>query len=85
MAENPFDVVVVGSVGIDTNVYFYGAGPDFDVESNFTENIDYVGQAGGYVSRGMLNWARRPPLLAISAMTTWDISSGSSSLTMALI
>jgi len=52
MAENPFDVVVVGSVGIDTNVYFYGAGPDFDVESNFTENIDYVGQAGGYSSRG---------------------------------
>ena len=52
MAENPFDVVVVGSVGIDTNVYFFGAGPDFDVESNFTENIDYVGQAGGYVSRG---------------------------------
>lgn len=52
MAEKFFDVAVVGSVGIDTNVYFYGAGPDFEVESNFTENIDYVGQAGGYASRG---------------------------------
>jgi len=52
MAEKYFDVVVVGSVGIDTNVYFSGAGPDFSVESNFTENIDYVGQAGGYASRG---------------------------------
>ena len=52
MVENRFDVTVIGSVGIDTNIYFYGAGPDFEVESNFTENIDYVGQAGGYASRG---------------------------------
>ena len=52
MAEDRFDVVVVGSVGIDTNVYFHGDGPDFEVESDFTENIDYVGQAGGYASRG---------------------------------
>ena len=47
-----FDVVVVGAVGIDTNVYFYTNHIDFDVEANFTENIDYVGQAGGYVSKG---------------------------------
>jgi sugar/nucleoside kinase (ribokinase family) len=46
------DVVVVGNVGIDTNVYLYGEDIDFSVESNFTENIDYVGQAGGYTSRG---------------------------------
>lgn len=51
-AEKPFDVVVVGNVGIDTNVYLYGADIDFSVEANFTENIDYVGQAGGYTSRG---------------------------------
>jgi sugar/nucleoside kinase (ribokinase family) len=47
-----FDVVVVGNVGIDTNVYLAGRDVDLSVESNFTENIDYVGQAGGYVSRG---------------------------------
>jgi sugar/nucleoside kinase (ribokinase family) len=47
-----FDVVVVGAVGIDTNVYFYTNHIDFDVEGNFTENIDYVGQAGGYASKG---------------------------------
>jgi len=47
-----FDVVVVGAVGIDTNVYFFSNHIDFDVEANFTENIDYVGQAGGYTSKG---------------------------------
>jgi sugar/nucleoside kinase (ribokinase family) len=45
-------VVVVGNVGIDTNVYLYAANVDFIVESNFTENLDYVGQAGGYTARG---------------------------------
>ena len=47
-----FDVVVVGNVGIDTNVYFQGNDINFEVEANFTENLDYVGQAGGYASRG---------------------------------
>jgi len=51
MAANAFEVVVIGSVGIDTNIYFGGDGPDFTVESNFTENIDYIGQSGGYASR----------------------------------
>ena len=37
-----FDVVVIGAVGIDTNVYFFTNHIDFDVEANFTENIDYV-------------------------------------------
>jgi sugar/nucleoside kinase (ribokinase family) len=46
------DVVVVGNVGIDTNVYLPGGDIDFSVEANFTENLDYVGQAGGYASRG---------------------------------
>lgn len=44
-------VVVVGNVGIDTNVYLHQAEVDFTVESNFTENLDYVGQAGGYTAR----------------------------------
>jgi sugar/nucleoside kinase (ribokinase family) len=47
-----YDVVVVGNIGIDTNVYLKSAEIDFSVEANFTENLDYVGQAGGYVSRG---------------------------------
>jgi sugar/nucleoside kinase (ribokinase family) len=46
-----FDVVVIGNVGIDTNVYFYGRDIDFNVEANFTENRDTVGQVGGYASR----------------------------------
>ena len=38
-------VAVVGCIGIDTNVYFYGGGPDFEREATFTQNIDYIGQA----------------------------------------
>jgi sugar/nucleoside kinase (ribokinase family) len=51
VSEDRLDVVVVGNVGIDTNVYIPGQDIDFTVESNFTENLDYVGQAGGYTSR----------------------------------
>jgi sugar/nucleoside kinase (ribokinase family) len=47
-----FDVAVIGNVGIDTNIYLPGDDIDFTVEANFTENLDYVGQAGGYASRG---------------------------------
>ena len=52
MTDDNFDVVVVGNVGIDTNIYLQTDEIDFNVEANFTENMDYVGQAGGYVSRG---------------------------------
>ncbi len=45
------DAVVAGCIGIDTNVYLYGADIDWTVEANFTQNLDYVGQAGGYASR----------------------------------
>ncbi len=54
-----FDVIVVGNVGIDTNVYFYGNDIDFSVESNFTENVDCLGQAGGYSSRGFAQLGKR--------------------------
>ena len=58
MTEKNFDAVVVGNVGIDTNVYFHADEPDFSRESNFTEDLDYIGQAGGYASRGyaQLDW-----------------------------
>ena len=54
-----FEVAVIGNVGIDTNVYFYGADVDFSREANFTENVDYVGQAGGYASRGYARLGKR--------------------------
>jgi sugar/nucleoside kinase (ribokinase family) len=58
MLDKQYDVAVIGNVGIDTNVYFHSDEPDFSRESNFTENLDYVGQAGGYASRGyaQLGW-----------------------------
>jgi sugar/nucleoside kinase (ribokinase family) len=46
------DVVVIGNAGIDTNIYLYGQEIDFSVEANFTQNLDCVGQAGGYAARG---------------------------------
>lgn len=52
MPQQSFDVVVAGAIGIDTNVYLYGADVDWTVEGNFSEDIDCVGQAGGYTSRG---------------------------------
>jgi acarbose 7IV-phosphotransferase len=52
MSTSPSKVVVVGNAGVDTNIYLAGAEIDFSVEANFTENIDCVGQAGGYASRG---------------------------------
>ncbi len=59
MTPGRLDVVVVGNVGIDTNVYLPGADINFDVESNFTENLDYVGQAGGYASRSFAQLGKR--------------------------
>ncbi|NTU64812.1 MAG: carbohydrate kinase family protein, partial [Chloroflexi bacterium] len=58
MQDKRFDAVVIGNVGIDTNVYFHSDEPDFTRESNFTEDLDYIGQAGGYASRGyaQLGW-----------------------------
>lgn len=52
MVSKNVDVVVVGNVGIDTNVFFQSGEIDFSGEANFTENIDVLGQAGGYASRG---------------------------------
>ena len=58
MVKN-LDVAVIGNVGIDTNVYFHSGEPDFSRESNFTENLDCVGQAGGYASRGYAQLGKR--------------------------
>ena len=57
--DKKFDVVVIGNVGIDTNVYLPGGEVDFSVEANFTQNLDYVGQAGGYASRGYARLGKR--------------------------
>ena len=51
------DVVVVGAVGIDTCVYLPGRDIDFSVEANFGENLDYVGQAGGFSAAASPNSA----------------------------
>lgn len=55
----PLDVVVIGNVGIDTQVYLRTPDIDFDVEANFTENLDCLGQAGGYAARGYARLGKR--------------------------
>lgn len=59
MSALPPEVVVVGNAGVDTCVYPYGNEIDWTVEANFTENLDTVGQAGGYASRGYARLGRR--------------------------
>jgi hypothetical protein len=48
------EVVVLGNVGVDINVYLPGRDVDWSVEANFTENLDYVGQAGDALAVGFL-------------------------------
>jgi sugar/nucleoside kinase (ribokinase family) len=59
MEPKHFDAAVIGNVGIDTNIYLHGADIDFSVESNFTENLDTIGQAGGYSCRGYANLGKK--------------------------
>ncbi len=59
MEEQHFDVVVIGNAGIDTCIYLYGDDIDFSVEANFSQNRDYVGQAGGFASRGYAQLGKR--------------------------
>jgi acarbose 7IV-phosphotransferase len=55
------DVVVVGAAGVDTNVFLSTPLRPLDHmgEGQFAENIDYVGQAGGYSSRGFARLGHR--------------------------
>ncbi|MHA2364297.1 MAG: carbohydrate kinase family protein [Candidatus Hodarchaeales archaeon] len=46
-----YDVSVIGGIGIDTNVFLYGHDIDFNIEANFSQNIDYIGQTAGYSCR----------------------------------
>lgn len=68
------DVVVVGNVGIDTNVYLAGDAIDWQTEANFTDNLDYVGQAGGYSSRGFARLGKRTAFVGYTGddeLGTW--------------
>ncbi|MEO5953659.1 MAG: carbohydrate kinase family protein, partial [Chloroflexia bacterium] len=50
--NTPLEAVVIGAAGVDTNIFLSSGDIDFSVEANFARNIDYVGGAGGYSSRG---------------------------------
>ena len=56
---SPAEVVVLGNLGVDTNVYLPPQVPAGSAETTFTENLDCVGQAGGYASLGYARLGRR--------------------------
>ncbi len=66
-----FDVAVIGNVGIDTNIYHPDATIDFDVEANFTENLDCIGQAGGYSARGYAQLGYRTAFIGYIGDDPW--------------
>ncbi|MGA7729645.1 MAG: carbohydrate kinase family protein [Chloroflexia bacterium] len=59
MNDPSLDVVVIGAAGVDTNIFLAGGDVDFSVEANFAQNLDYVGGAGGYSSRGFARLCKR--------------------------
>jgi sugar/nucleoside kinase (ribokinase family) len=59
LAERRIDVVVVGNVGFDTNIYLSSDTVDFTVETNFSKNLDTIGQAGGFSSRGFAQLGKK--------------------------
>lgn len=59
MSDSAFEAVVVGAVGVDTNVYIPVPKLDFEVEAMFCSNRDCVGQAGGYSSRLFASLGKR--------------------------
>lgn len=56
--REPVDVVVVGNAGLDTEVFLAGDTIDLSLDSQFTANVDVVGQAGAYASRGFARLGR---------------------------
>ena len=52
------EVVVVGNAGIDTEVFLDSQVIDLSLDSQFTRNVDVVGQAGGYSARGFARLGR---------------------------
>jgi sugar/nucleoside kinase (ribokinase family) len=54
-----FDAAVIGAIGIDTNVYLSGNEVDFSVETSIGENLDCIGQAGGYSSQSLRRLGHR--------------------------
>lgn len=57
--DAPLDALVIGAAGVDTNIYLWSGDIDFNVEANFSRNIDYVGGAGGYSARGFARLGKR--------------------------
>ncbi len=75
------DVVVVGNVGIDTNVFLSASTRMADIlreEGHFASDVDHVGQAGGHTSRGFARLGVPISFVGTSAPTRWGGGCGPS-------
>lgn len=62
-APPPFEVVVVGNAGVDTNVYIDRDDLDPAAEGHFTRNVTYTAHAGGFAARGYASLGYRTAFL----------------------
>lgn len=62
------EVLVVGGIGIDTNVYPWEDPVDWSREGHFSRNLDCVGQTAGYSARGFAALEARVALFAAVGM-----------------
>ncbi len=69
--SQPAEVAVIGNIGIDTNVYLPGRDVDWSVEANFTENLDCIGQAGGYAALGYARLGKRTAFIGSVGEDPW--------------
>jgi acarbose 7IV-phosphotransferase len=53
------EVLVIGNIGIDTNVYLPPGYAPASREGAFTDNVDFIGQAGGYCAFGFAALGRK--------------------------
>ncbi len=60
--QQPYEVVVVGAAGIDTDAFLRGP-IHLGQETEYPEILDTVGQSGGYSARGFARLGRRTAFL----------------------
>ena len=72
MADRDLDVVVVGAIGVDTNVYVPD-GPLDDTDAVFVSVLDVVGQAGGFTARGFAALGRRTAFAGHVGADPWGV------------
>lgn len=72
MTARDLDVVVIGAIGVDTNVYLPD-GPLGGTDGVFVSVVDVVGQAGGFSARGFAALGRRTAFAGHVGADPWGV------------